>query len=121
MTAPCAIEYILVTRWRGQNRVCACDTRPLHPGQVMHAPPRLEPYDARIDPWNEPELAQPVTATNPEVRVQLTSEELWIQEPLLSTQWCLGQLVLSDQVLCVSPLLSLLLDSLTLVHTLRLT
>ena len=32
MTAPCAIEYILVTRWRGgkkrgQNRVCACDTR----------------------------------------------------------------------------------------------
>ena len=32
MTAPCAIEYILVTRWRGgkkrgQNGVCACDTR----------------------------------------------------------------------------------------------
>ena len=32
VTAPCAIEYILVTRWRGgkkggQNRVCACDTR----------------------------------------------------------------------------------------------
>ena len=32
MTAPCAIEYILVRRWRGgkkggQNRVCACDTR----------------------------------------------------------------------------------------------
>ena len=31
-TAPCAIEYILVTRWRGgkkggQNRICACDTR----------------------------------------------------------------------------------------------
>ena len=29
MTAPCAIEYILVTRWRGgkkggQNRVCVC-------------------------------------------------------------------------------------------------
>ena len=42
--------------------------QPLHPGQVMHAPPRLEPYDASIDPWNEPELAQPVTATNPEVR-----------------------------------------------------
>ena len=32
MTAPCAIEYILVTRWRGgkkggQNRVCTHDTR----------------------------------------------------------------------------------------------
>ena len=32
MTAPCAIEYILVTRWRrgkkgGQNKVCACDTK----------------------------------------------------------------------------------------------
>ena len=32
VTAPCAIEYILVTRWRrgkkgGQNRVCACDTK----------------------------------------------------------------------------------------------
>ena len=27
--------------------------QPLHPGQVMHAPPRLEPYDASIDPWNE--------------------------------------------------------------------
>ena len=32
MTAPCVIEYILVTRWRGgrkggQDRVCACDTR----------------------------------------------------------------------------------------------
>ena len=32
MTAPCAIEYILVTRWRGgkkggQNRVCTCNTR----------------------------------------------------------------------------------------------
>ena len=32
MTAPCAIECILVTRWRwgkkgGQNRVCACDTK----------------------------------------------------------------------------------------------
>ena len=31
VNAPCAIEYILVTRWRGgkkggQNRVCACDT-----------------------------------------------------------------------------------------------
>ena len=52
MTAPCAIEYILVTRWRGgkkggQNRVCACDTRdrginkklkPEHPSEtvVMH-------------------------------------------------------------------------------------
>ena len=42
--------------------------QPLHPGQVMHAPPRLEPYDASIDPWNEPVLTQPVTATNPEVR-----------------------------------------------------
>ena len=42
--------------------------QPLHPGQAMHAPPRLEPYDASIDPWNEPELALPVTATNPEVR-----------------------------------------------------
>ena len=32
MTAPCAIEYILVTRWRGgkkggQNRVCKHDTK----------------------------------------------------------------------------------------------
>ena len=32
VTAPSAIEYILVTRWRGgkkggQNRVCKCDTR----------------------------------------------------------------------------------------------
>ena len=32
MTALCAIEYILVTRWRGgkkegQNRVCTCNTR----------------------------------------------------------------------------------------------
>ena len=32
VTAPCAIEYILVTRWRrgkkgGQSRVCACDTK----------------------------------------------------------------------------------------------
>ena len=55
MTAPCAIEYILVTRWRGgkkggQNRVCACDTRdrgvnkklkPEHPSEtvVMRAGP----------------------------------------------------------------------------------
>ena len=42
--------------------------QPLHQGQVMHAPPRLEPHDASIDPWNEPELSQPATATNPEVR-----------------------------------------------------
>ena len=49
MTAPCAIEYILVTRWRGgkkegQNRVCACDTRdrgvnkklkPEHPSETV--------------------------------------------------------------------------------------
>ena len=52
MTAPCAIEYILVTRWRGgkkggQNRVCACDTRdrgvnkklkPEHPSETVVMP-----------------------------------------------------------------------------------
>ena len=52
MTAPCAIEYILVTRWRGgkkggQNRVCACDTRdrgvnkklkPEHPSKTVVMP-----------------------------------------------------------------------------------
>ena len=52
MTAPCAIEYILVTRWRGgkkegQNRVCACDTRdrgvnkklkPEHPSETAVMP-----------------------------------------------------------------------------------
>ena len=52
MNAPCAIEYILVTRWRGgkkggQNRVCACDTRdrgvnkklkPEHPSETVVMP-----------------------------------------------------------------------------------
>ena len=52
MTAPCAIEYILVTRWRGgkkggQNRVCACDIRdrgvnkklkPEHPSETVVMP-----------------------------------------------------------------------------------
>ena len=42
--------------------------QPLHPGQAMHVPPILEPYDASIDPWNEPELSQPATAASPEVR-----------------------------------------------------
>ena len=39
--------------------------QPLHPGQVMHAPPRLEPYDASVDPWNEPELAQRLPQPTP--------------------------------------------------------
>ena len=56
MTAPCAIEYILVTRWRGgkkggQNRVCACDTRdrgvnkklkPEHPSETVVMPESRE-------------------------------------------------------------------------------
>ena len=42
--------------------------QPLHSGQAMQAPPILEPYDASIDPWNEPEQSQPATATRPEVR-----------------------------------------------------
>ena len=42
--------------------------QPLPPVQAMQAPPILEPYDASIDPWNEPELSQPSTAASPEVR-----------------------------------------------------
>ena len=42
--------------------------QPLPPVQAMQAPPILEPYDASIDPWNEPELAQPATAASPDVR-----------------------------------------------------
>ena len=42
--------------------------QPLHPVQAMQAPPILEPYDASIDPWNEPELSQPATAASPDVR-----------------------------------------------------
>ena len=40
----------------------------LPPVQATQAPPVLEPYDASIDPWNEPELSQPATAAGPEVR-----------------------------------------------------
>ena len=42
--------------------------QPLPPVQAMQAPPILEPYDASIDPWNEPELSQPATAASPDVR-----------------------------------------------------
>ena len=42
--------------------------QPLHPVQAMQAPPILEPYDASIDPWNEPELPQPAPAASPDVR-----------------------------------------------------
>ena len=46
MTAPCAIEYILVTRWRGgkkggQNRVCACDTRDRGVNKKLQGRPRI--------------------------------------------------------------------------------
>ena len=34
----------------------------------MQASPILEPYDASIDPWNEPELSQPATVASPDVR-----------------------------------------------------
>ena len=40
----------------------------LPPVQAMQASPILEPYDASIDPWNEPELSQPATAASPDVR-----------------------------------------------------
>ena len=33
----------------------------------------LEPYDASIDPWNEPELSQPANAAGPGVRCQRTT------------------------------------------------
>ena len=42
--------------------------QPLPPVQAMQAPPILEPYDASIDPWNEPEQSQPATAASPDVR-----------------------------------------------------
>ena len=45
----------------------------LPPVQATQAPPVLEPYDASIDPWNEPELSQPATAAGPEVRCPRTT------------------------------------------------
>ena len=63
MTAPCAIEYILVTRWRGgkkggQNRVCACDTRdrgvnkklkPEHPSEDQHDDNNVKTEDGNVN------------------------------------------------------------------------
>ena len=42
--------------------------QPLPPVQAMQASPILEPYDASIDPWNEPEQSQPAAAASPDVR-----------------------------------------------------
>ena len=47
--------------------------QPLPPVQATQAPPMPEPYDASIDPWNEPELSQPANAAGPEVRCQRTT------------------------------------------------
>ena len=104
--------------------------QPLPPVQATQAPPILEPYDASIDPWNEPELSRPANAAGPEVRYQRTTSGTAYPSGLLnpgavafypSTQRCLGRIVFRELEVRVSPLLNRLLDSLSLVHAPKLT
>ena len=99
----------------------------LPPVQAMQASPILEPYDASIDPWNEPELSQPATAASPDVRRPRptcgTAYPSGLLHPGATAFYPMvpGRIVFRELEVRVSPLLNLLLDSLTLVHAPKLT
>ena len=97
--------------------------QPFPPAQATQAYPVLEPYDASIDPWNAPELSQPANVSGPGARCQRTTSGTAHPPGLLNpgAMAFLPQMVLRELEVRASPLLSLILASLILAPSPKLT